>query len=122
MQDAGRWGAWASDLLLAISCLVFLHNFSSSNFAWCRRGVARSCGLAGTTGPFTFRGKQSRLHLSSSGGGLFDGRPKTQTWVWGAFVFLVDRNRGRGLFDSRRTSALNETRLLPAVVASTLPA
>ena len=24
--------------------------------------------------------------LSSSGGGLFDGRPKTQTWVWGAFV------------------------------------
>jgi len=42
---------------------------------------------AGTTEPFTSIGKKSRLRLSSSGGGLFDGRPKTQTWVWGAFVF-----------------------------------
>jgi hypothetical protein len=43
---------------------------------------------AGTTGPFTSIRKKSRLRLSSSGGGLFDGRPETQTWVWGAFVFL----------------------------------
>ena len=43
---------------------------------------------AGTTEPFTSIGKKSRLRLSSSGGGLFDGRPKTQTWVWDAFVFL----------------------------------
>ncbi len=35
----------------------------------------------------TSMGKRSRLGLSSSGGGLFGGRPKTQTWVWGAFVF-----------------------------------
>jgi hypothetical protein len=27
--------------------------------------------------------------LSSSGGGLFDERPKTQTWVWDVFVLAV---------------------------------
>ena len=31
---------------------------------------------------------KSTLSLSSSGGGLFDGRPKTQTWVWDVFVFF----------------------------------
>jgi hypothetical protein len=50
---------------------------------------------AGTTGPFTSTGKKSRLRLSSSGGGLFDGRPKTQTWVWGAFVFPLAGKSGR---------------------------
>ena len=48
--------------------------------------VARLCRRSGTTEPFTRTGKRFSLLLSSSGGGLFDGRPKTQTWVWGAFV------------------------------------
>ena len=48
--------------------------------------LARSCRDSGTTGPFTRLKKRFSLLLSSSGGGLFDGRPKTQTWVWGAFV------------------------------------
>src|ERR1700733_13884973 len=87
----GDGGPGPLTFLLAISPLVFLNNFASPNFDWCRVVVARSCGLAGPTGPFMLRGKKSRLHLSSSGGGLFDGRPKTQTWVWGAFVFLGDQ-------------------------------
>ena len=48
--------------------------------------VARLCRRSGTTEPFTRTGKRFSFLLSSSGGGLFDGRPKTQTWVWGAFV------------------------------------
>ena len=33
------------------------------------------------------------LGLSSSGGGLFDGRRKTETWVWDVFVFGVQVSR-----------------------------
>jgi hypothetical protein len=79
MQDAGRCGASASER----SC-----RRPSPCFCNIR---TRSCGpvvpVAGTTGPFTPIRNKSRLQLSSSGGGLFDGRPTTQTWVWGAFVF-----------------------------------
>jgi hypothetical protein len=67
---------------------------------------------AGTTGPFTSTEKKSRLRLSSSGGGLFDGRPKTQTWVWGAFVFPLAGKGGRIALPSlpRRFLAVNMRR------------
>jgi hypothetical protein len=55
----------------------------------------------GTIVRFTEIGGQTSLFLSSSGGGLFDGRLKTQTWVWGAFVCrentCSDRRRSRWL-------------------------
>ena len=80
MQDAGRCGA---------SCLLEIYPCPQLAISP-RRGrspaLARSCRHSGTTGPFTRIGRRFSLLLSSSGGGLFDGRPKTQTWVWGAFV------------------------------------
>ncbi len=68
--------------------------------AYGRDLVAHWCWLAGTRGPFTLIRDKSRLRLSSSGGGLFDGRPKTQTWVWGAFVFPPNETNGVRLVSS----------------------
>ena len=63
--------------------------------------VARLCRRSGTTEPFTPNRKRFSLFLSSSGGGLFDGRPKTQTWVWGAFVLSSEETRLRSQASSR---------------------
>jgi hypothetical protein len=46
----------------------------------------------GTLGPFTISAENSRLELSSSGGGLFDERPRTLIGVWDVFVFPQDRS------------------------------
>jgi hypothetical protein len=43
--------------------------------------------MAGTTGPFTAKTKKSSLQLSSSGGGLFDERPKDSNLGLGRFRF-----------------------------------
>jgi hypothetical protein len=67
MRGLGR----CKSFLLGLSC------FSTYG----RDLVAQGCRFAGTTEPFTLIRNASRLQLSSSGGGLFDGRPKTQTWV-----------------------------------------
>ena len=51
--------------------------------------MAQRWGEASTPEPFTGLLVESTLATSSSGGGLFDGRPVTLTGVGGAFVFLA---------------------------------
>ena len=104
MQDAGRCGASGRLHLSAHRsphpCLFLKQGVSLSVLpdscppeTWFFSPVARSCRHSGTTEPFTRTGRDLAC-LSSSGGGLFDGRPKTQTWVWGAFVLSPGSSLG----------------------------
>ena len=85
MQDAGRCGA---------SCLLEIHPcpqlaFPQGEDEAVPRPWPDSAVTLAPRSHLPEMGKRFSLLLSSSGGGLFDGRPKTQTWVWGAFVFAT---------------------------------